>query len=89
MLYWRSDFNRAVRDGRWKLLQNQNTGQVMLFDLDDDPEESRDLSTVEVDHVSSLLDALDTWERGLQPARWPRVMNYQYTDELGSNWFAI
>lgn len=89
MLYWRSDFNRAVRDGRWKLLEDRNSGRVMLFDLHKDPGERLDLSTREPDRVRRLLGALDRWERDLQPAGWPRVMDYEYTDDAGSYWFAI
>lgn len=89
MLFWRSDFNRAVRDGRWKLLENRNSHQVLLFDLDKDPGERLDLSAREPDRVRVLLEALDVWEQDMQPARWPRVMDYEFTDESGSHWFAI
>lgn len=38
------DFQRAVRKGRWKLIRYPNVNRTQLFDLDRDPDETRDLS---------------------------------------------
>src|SRR5690606_34110264 len=37
----------AWRDGPWKLLEHYEDGRRELFNLDDDPSETRDLSTAE------------------------------------------
>jgi arylsulfatase A-like enzyme len=38
------DVQRSVRRGRWKLIRYPKAGRVQLFDLEADPEETRDLS---------------------------------------------
>jgi arylsulfatase A-like enzyme len=88
-LFWRSEFNRAVRSGAWKLIQNRRDGQVLLFDLTEDPGERHDLAQDRPAVVADLLAELDAWEQEMAPALWPRVMNYHYEDALGSYWFAI
>ena len=88
-LFWRSDFNRTVRRGSWKLVQNRRDGQVLLFDLAEDPGEQHDVANDQPAVVAELVTVLDAWEREMAPALWPRVMNYHYADALGSYWFAI
>jgi arylsulfatase A-like enzyme len=88
-LFWRSDFNRAVRRGPWKLAQNRRDGQVLLFNLSEDPGEQRNLGPDHPTMVAELIAELDGWEQEMTPALWPRVMNYHYHDALGSFWFAI
>jgi len=88
-LYWRSDFNRAVRAGRWKLIQNTRARTVQLYDLEADPGERMNLAEQHPDLVSQLAADLDRWETGLAKPGWPRVMNYRYADDEGTYWFAI
>ncbi|NIP14167.1 MAG: sulfatase-like hydrolase/transferase, partial [Pseudomonadales bacterium] len=88
-LFWRSDFNRAVRRANWKLIENRRDGRLLLFDLTDDPGEQHDLASERPAVVAELLSELDAWEHDMAPALWPRVMNYHYRDALGSYWFAI
>lgn len=88
-LFWRSDFNRAVREGHWKLLQNTRDDSLMLIDLDEDPGEQDDVAAQHPAIVHRLLQALDEWESGNRQPLWPRVMNYRYEDDLGHYWFAI
>lgn len=88
-LFWRSDFNRAVRRGPWKLIQNRRDGHVLLFNLAEDPGEQHDRAPDQPVIVAELVAELDAWEREMAPNRWPRVMNYHYQDALGSYWFAI
>lgn len=88
-LFWRSEFNRTVRRGSWKLVQNRRDGQLQLFNLADDPGEQHDLAEDQPAVVAELVTDLDAWEQEMAPALWPRVMNYHYEDALGSYWFAI
>jgi arylsulfatase A-like enzyme len=54
---------RAVRSGRWKLVQDRN--DFYLFDLSDDPGERHDLTSFHPEVVRKLNAALDQWERNL------------------------
>ena len=51
----------AIRDGNFKLLINTDGSQVRLYNLHDDPEESRDISTEHPDHVKRLSGNVRSW----------------------------
>ena len=48
---------RLVYDGRHKLVVHED-GRIALYDLQQDPWEDEDLSTIELDHTARLLDVL-------------------------------
>ncbi|MBD3422706.1 MAG: sulfatase-like hydrolase/transferase [Chitinivibrionales bacterium] len=56
------EYNRApttvIRRGDWKLLAWKNNRTIELYNLKDDPAESRDLSSVETQRAQDMLDAL-------------------------------
>jgi arylsulfatase A-like enzyme len=58
----------AVRRGRWKLWEPPD-GMPVLFDLEADPTEQRDLAKAEPDTMRSLHVLLSAWRRGLVPPR--------------------
>lgn len=65
-LYWRADHydfggQRAVRDGRWKYIEHDNT--QFLFDLDADESERINQFSAQPDIVNELRADLDAWER--------------------------
>jgi arylsulfatase A-like enzyme len=63
-LFWRIKRpydQRAVRSGRWKLLQDGRN--FYLFDVSKDPGERDDLTSAHPDLVRKLNAALDEWER--------------------------
>lgn len=88
-LFWRSDFNRAVRLGAWKLLHNRKTNSLHLFDLAEDIGEQRNVAELHSDVVARLIKLLDGWESELEPPKWPRVMDYFSDSEGEGLWFAI
>ena len=60
-VFWRMRGRRAARSGRWKLVcLDENS--PMLFDLDNDLEESKDLSLAKPELARKLLDAYERWE---------------------------
>lgn len=67
-LFWRMANRRtqqkAVRDGRWKLLID--AGDSRLFDLAADPGEQRDLAAAHPDRVRALEAAIVAWEREIE-----------------------
>lgn len=70
-LYWhfpcyvgRATPSSALRDGDWKLVQSfEDGGRAALFDLANDPGESRDLAAKEPRRAAALLEKLEAWQR--------------------------
>jgi arylsulfatase A-like enzyme len=62
----------AVRNGRWKLLEQLETEQVMLYDLHHDIGEKTDLSMTHPAQVEQLYQSLVDWRgrmRAILPSR--------------------
>lgn len=59
-LFWRAGEEWAVRDGRWKLVFEDQT--LQLFDLEKDLGESHNLAAKHPDRVSQLKQAWQTWQ---------------------------
>lgn len=55
----------AMRDGRWKLVEHYDNGQVELFDLDADVGESRDVSKLNADRTTAMRNRLLEWRRSV------------------------
>jgi len=59
-LFWEHEGNRAVREGRWKLVARQ--GQPWeLYDIEADRSELTDLAAREPDRVARMSKAWDEW----------------------------
>lgn len=76
-LFWRTDFNKTVRNGRWKLIVNTRDNFLMLYDLEADKQEKYDLKGKHPEIVENLLTKLAEWEGELKPPLWPGVMEYE------------
>jgi arylsulfatase len=59
-LVWEHEGNRAIREGRWKLVAKENQPWE-LYDLDADRAELRDLAPVQPERVKSMAAAWDAW----------------------------
>jgi len=59
--YHRTKPYGAVRHGDWKLMEFFEDGQLMLFDLANDPNEERDLAQSKPTRASELLEELRAW----------------------------
>jgi arylsulfatase A-like enzyme len=59
------DTQRAVRDGRWKLIRYPRLHLTQLFDLRLDPFELRDVSDdpAHGDRIARMMDLLEDWQR--------------------------
>ena len=60
---------RAVRDGRWKLVEQKADGERYLFNLETDPEESHNLIDQHSQIASDLHQKLDDWEADVDQER--------------------
>ncbi|MFM1768489.1 MAG: hypothetical protein RJA22_1018 [Verrucomicrobiota bacterium] len=59
-LVWEHEGNRAIRDGRWKLVAMENKPWE-LYDLEADRGEQRDLSAAEPARVKAMAAAWEAW----------------------------
>jgi arylsulfatase A-like enzyme len=51
----------SLRDGRWKLIRDYTRDRTMLFDLESDPRELRDLSGEQSEIAARMRAVLETW----------------------------
>jgi arylsulfatase A-like enzyme len=77
-LFWRAAYNKAVRRDYWKLIVNERSGQILLYNLLHDRREKVNLAPRYPEVVRDLLDELRVWERTLHPPSWPRVMDVEF-----------
>jgi arylsulfatase A-like enzyme len=62
-LFWRHGNQKAVREGKWKLvLADGDDVEISLFNLEEDIGEERDLAGEQVDRVGDLMKKLKAWE---------------------------
>lgn len=78
-LFFKSDYNHAVRAGRWKLIRNLESAAVHLYDLVEDPGEANNLAADRPVVVDELTEILDSFVHELPGPAWPGVMHYVIT----------
>jgi arylsulfatase A-like enzyme len=76
-LFWKTDFNKSVRNGKWKLMVNSRDNLLILYDLEADKQENYNLEATHSEEVEHLLAKLAEWEQELKPPLWPGVMEYE------------
>ncbi len=69
-LFWEHEGNKAVRDGRWKLVQKWR-GPWELYDLEADRTERHDLLTKEPETAARLESAWNAWAKRTYVDDWP------------------
>ncbi|MEK6794917.1 MAG: sulfatase-like hydrolase/transferase [Spirochaetota bacterium] len=78
MLFWRTLYVRAAIRDQWKIIVDDRAGRTWLYDIGNDPGEHNDRAAEHPDVVNAMKKSIADWERGLTPARWPRVMDFRY-----------
>jgi arylsulfatase A-like enzyme len=69
-IFWEHEGNKAVRDGKWKLvLRHRQPWQ--LFDMDADRTEQHDLAQQQPELVARLESAWNAWARRTFVDEWP------------------
>lgn len=60
-IFWEHEGNRAVRDGKWKLVARGATGKWQLYNLAKDRSELNDLAHEQPERVAELSAAWNAW----------------------------
>lgn len=81
-IYWEHEGNRAVRDGKWKLVSKFPDGWE-LFDMEADRTEQHDLALAELERVKGMETMWNKWAKrcGVQP--WPMPETPQGAERTG------
>ncbi len=69
-IYWEHEGNKAVRDGKWKLV-SKFPDQWELFDMEADRTELHDLSSVEPDRTRKMTAMWNNWAKNIGVQPWP------------------
>jgi arylsulfatase A-like enzyme len=88
-LCWRSEFNKGIRKGEWKMLMNEFDKTNVLYNLKTDVRETKNVYAEHPEVVEALQKEFNAWEKNMIQPLWPRVVNYIYKDSLGMNTFAF
>ncbi|MGV3621475.1 MAG: sulfatase-like hydrolase/transferase [Archangium sp.] len=86
-LFWRAGYTRAIRSGSLKLLRDDMAKSSALFDLANDPGETKDLSSSRPEDVARLKAQLEAWEAQCKQPLWPAVMDYRFVANDGRAWW--
>ena len=60
-IFWEHEGNRAVRDGKWKLVAKGVKGQWELYNMEQDRTESNDLAAQHPDRLARMTSEYDAW----------------------------
>ena len=70
-LFWEHEGNRALRDGRWKLVAKGPGGAWELYDMAADRTELDDLAQKNPERTAQLAAAWEAWARQAAAKPWP------------------
>jgi len=71
-IYWEHEGNRAIRDGKWKLVSEFNRPWE-LYDISSDRSEQHDLSKEQADRTKSMTEAWDAYAARAQVISWEKI----------------
>jgi arylsulfatase len=83
-IYWEHEGNKAVRDGKWKLV-SRFPDSWELYDMEADRTELHDLAAAQPERAKSMAAMWDSWAReiGVQPWPMPQTPPGERTGKLG------
>jgi arylsulfatase len=83
-IFWEHEGNKAVRDGKWKLV-SRFPDAWELFDMEADRTELHDLAPTQPERTKAMAAMWDQWARrvGVQPWPMPQTPSAARTGELG------
>jgi arylsulfatase len=69
-IFWEHEGNRAVRNGKWKLVAKGPGGPWELYDMEADRTETNDLAAAHPDIVQNLRTEWEAWARRAKVIPW-------------------
>jgi arylsulfatase len=69
-IFWEHEGNRAMRDGKWKLV-SKHSGGWELYDMEADRPEQHSLAAKEPDRVREMSAQWETWAKRVGVEPWP------------------
>ena len=69
-IFWEHEGNRAVREGKWKLVARGPAGKWELYDMEADRTEMRDVAAEEPERVRKLVTRWEAWARRANVLPW-------------------
>lgn len=76
-IFWEHEGNRAVRQGRFKLVSSFKTKNWELYDMQVDRPETTDLAAKRPDKVAELASAYDGWKQRVGVRQWQTGKQYR------------
>ena len=70
-IFWEHEGNRAMREGKWKLVAKGATGPWELYDIDADRTELNNLAEKEPARLKSMANAWEDWAVKALAKPWP------------------
>jgi arylsulfatase A-like enzyme len=86
-LFWRVGYVKVVRKGDWKLHLNEKEGLTFLHHLKEDPLETRNLATQQLEKVAELKSDLANWEKNLKNPHWLPSLDAKIEDGKGARFY--
>jgi arylsulfatase len=75
-IFWEHEGNRAIRDGRWKLVSKHNRPWE-LYDMESDRTETEDLSATHADRAQAMAKTWEDWATRVGVKPWPIAVKHQ------------
>ena len=70
LIYWEHEGNRAVSNGKWKLVAKGPGNPWELYDLESDRTEQHDLAAAQTERVAAMTKAWEEWARRVLVLPW-------------------
>ncbi len=83
-LYWEHEGNRAMREGKWKLVAKGRGGPWELYDMEADRTELHDLAEKHPDRLAKMAAAWETWAKRTNVLPWPGRRRRRASKDVGS-----
>jgi arylsulfatase len=75
-LFFEHEGNRALRDGRWKLVANSPSGEWELYDMETDRTETNNLANKQPERLRDMVQKWESMARRFNAIPWPYDGDY-------------